>query len=298
MQHRHLKTFLAVAECLNITRAAERVHLAQSSVTEQIQTLEADLGAKLFDREKRRLSLTEAGKRFHAYARELLVLADEARASIAETTAHISGTLKIGGLETLCAAWLPQRLASFRQSHPAIAYDLKVVNSAELRQGVERGALDIGFGFGEPPVGIDLHSEVVHREDLVAIAPPAHRLRSQTMVTTGDLAMEPFLVTAQGCVYRAMFDRTFSAHRPLRPSLVGEFGSLASIRALVAEGVGCAMVPRAVVADGTHEALCLPWSEGAAAVPVYMLWHGRRTATPALASFLDAARLVGRKPLS
>ena len=79
MQLRHLRTFAAVASTLNITRAAEQVHLAQSSVTEQIQTLEADLGTALFDRARRGLQLTEAGRRLLEFAEPLLTLADDAR---------------------------------------------------------------------------------------------------------------------------------------------------------------------------------------------------------------------------
>ena len=77
MQFRHLKTFMAVASTLNVTRAVKQVHLAQSSVTEQIQMLEADLGAALFDRSRRRLQLTEAGRRLLDYAGDLLALADD-----------------------------------------------------------------------------------------------------------------------------------------------------------------------------------------------------------------------------
>ncbi len=292
MQFRQLRTFLAVVEHLNITRAAEQIHLAQSSVTEQIQALEADLGATLFDRTKRKVRLTEAGKRLRKYAHDLLALADDARASIAEVAAEASGTLMIGGLETLCAARIAPLLASFKQAHPAIDYQLKVANSTALRNDVQNGALDVAFGFGEPPATPDLQGEIIGYEDLVAIAPPAHPLGSRVSVTTDDLAMESFLVTEQGCVYRAMFERTFSAHMPLRPSVVGEFGSLAAIRSLVAHGVGCAIVPRAVVADREYDALCLPWAGDANAVPISIFWHRRRPPAQILDLFLKAARDV------
>lgn len=108
MQLRHLKTFAAVASTLNFTRAAERVHLAQSSVTEQIQALEADLGTALFDRSGRRLGLTEAGRRLLEYTSDILTLVDEMRSAVADAGAVAAGTLTIGGLETLCASQLPR----------------------------------------------------------------------------------------------------------------------------------------------------------------------------------------------
>lgn len=92
MQLRYLKTFTAVAEALNFTRAAERVHLSQLSVTEQIQALEADLGVQLFDRSRRRLTLTPAGQRLLGYAAELINLTDEAYSAVGSTSATISGS--------------------------------------------------------------------------------------------------------------------------------------------------------------------------------------------------------------
>jgi DNA-binding transcriptional LysR family regulator len=290
MHFRQLKTFLAVAETLSFTRASEQVHLAQSSVTEQIQALEADLGAALFDRTKRRLRLTEAGKRFCAHANDLLMRANEARLAVAETAGHASGQLMIGGLETLCAARMPTLLASFRQAHPTADYRLKVANSTGLRNLIQQGALDIGFGYGDPLPTTELEAEIVGHEHLVAIAPPGHRLRSRRVVGTGDLAAEAFLVTGQGCIYRAMFERAFSAHRPVRPTVVGEFGSLAAIRSLVANGVGCALLPHSAVADRTYDELRLPLADVANAVPVSMFWHRRRTPSPLLDLFLVAAR--------
>lgn len=120
MQLRHLKTFTAVANTLNFTRAAEHVHLSQSSVTEQVQALEADLGVKLFDRSRRRLTLTPAGQRLLGYAAELIDLADEAYSAVVSTFATISGNLVIGGLETLCSTWLPEMVAEFSRRYPAV----------------------------------------------------------------------------------------------------------------------------------------------------------------------------------
>src|SRR3954471_8084889 len=119
MELRHLKTFVAAATTLNFTRAAQQVHLAQSSVTEQIQTLEDDLGTPLFDRSRRKLSLTEAGRRMLEYANDLLSLANEAHNAVADASRKTAGTLRLGGLESLCATLLPPVIAAFHQAHPS-----------------------------------------------------------------------------------------------------------------------------------------------------------------------------------
>ncbi|WP_322028400.1 LysR family transcriptional regulator [Paraburkholderia sp. J76] len=293
MELRHLKTFLAVARTLNFTRAAEQVHLAQSSVTEQIQALEADLGAALLDRSRRKLALTEAGKRLQDYAGDLLSLAEEARASVAQAAGVTAGALSVGALETLCVSRLPPLLAAFRRAHPATELQLKVAGSAALRSGVKSGALDVGFMFGEPVAAAGVESEVVGREPLVVIAPPRHRLANRAAVTAADLANEAFLVTEPGCVYRQMFDAAFPASPrgvPPAPRLAGEFGSIAAIVRLVESGLGCALVPALVAADAREPLTVLAWAGDAASVPVVMSWRARRTQPVVLREFLAAAR--------
>lgn len=111
MHPRLLKTFLAVARSRNITRAADAVHLAQSSVSDQIQALEAELGAALFTRSKSGLELTPAGLALKPIAEELLRLDGEARAAVLAAAGRTSGALTIGALETIASArlapWLP-----------------------------------------------------------------------------------------------------------------------------------------------------------------------------------------------
>ncbi|WP_393012663.1 LysR family transcriptional regulator, partial [Klebsiella pneumoniae] len=98
MHPRFLKTFLAVVRTRNVTRAADELHLAQSSVSDQIQALEADLGAQLFVRTRQGLDLTPAGDALKVYAEDILALSDEARAAVASASALDGGTLTLGAL--------------------------------------------------------------------------------------------------------------------------------------------------------------------------------------------------------
>jgi DNA-binding transcriptional LysR family regulator len=290
MQLRHLKTFMAVASTLNVTRAAEQVHLAQSSVTEQIQMLEADLGAALFDRSRRRLQLTEAGRRLLDYAGDLLALANEARAAVADAADLTAGTLTIGALETLCATWLPPFLATYRAERPAVRLHLKAAGSSELRKGVRSGVMDVCFAFGAGPFEPDLHHEPLAEEDLVIITSPGHRIAGRNIIRAEDLVNEPFLVTETGCVYRQMFDNAFPAGSARRPHVAGEFGSLVAIRRLVEAGVGCALVPRLVAAEADGSLAVTPWDGDLRSVPISMLWRRQRVQPPVLRHFLDAVR--------
>lgn len=289
MQLKHLRTFATVASTLNVTRAGERLHLAQSSVTEQIQALEADLGVVLFDRSKRRLHLTEAGRRLLDHAADLLSLADEARSAVADVAGQPTGSLTVGGLETLCSSYLPPLLMTFCTAHPAVAVRMTAAGSGELRSGIRSGDIDVAFVFGEGSPVDGVERETVAWDRLTIIAPAGHRLAGRDAVAPDDLKDEPFLVTATGCVYRRMFDTAFPADGAGRPRIVGEFDSISAIRALVAAGLGCALVPALAVTPAAGLAV-LPWVGDADSVPVSMLWRRRRVQPPGLRLFLTSAR--------
>lgn len=262
---------------------------AQSSVTEQIQTLESEFGTALFDRSQRGLELTVAGRRLLHYADEILSLADEARASVADAANVECGRLAIGGLETLCTNFLPPLLTAFRQDHPGIDLQLTTARSRELSTRVENGSIDLYFTFGNAPTGSQLQYECVARERLVVLAPPDHRLSGKRTIEAADLVNETFLITEPGCVYRTIFDTVFPQASSTRPQVGGEFGSIGMIQRLVESGLGCALVPRSAV-DVNSRAVLLPWMSDADAVAVFMVWRRRRVQSPVLRLFLDTAR--------
>ncbi|NSZ19890.1 LysR family transcriptional regulator [Agrobacterium vitis] len=289
MQFRHLKTFNAVATTLNFTRAAEHVHLSQSSVTEQVQALEADLGVKLFDRSHRRLTLTPAGERLLIYAAELIKLADEVYLAVTRTPDTISGNLVIGGLETLCSTRLPELVAEFSRRYPAVEITLKTADSGGLRNGIRNGDIDVSFFFGDTLAATDVRSEPVSEEELLIIMPPNHRLAGRKSITPEDLVDEAFLVTPPGCIYRKLFDEVFAATLLGRPKRAGEFASIGLIRALVEAGLGCALVPRlALAARPAH--VVVPFLGTSRTTPITMMWRQRRVQSPATDAFLSAAR--------
>lgn len=289
MQLKHLRTFLAVASTLSFTRAGQKVHLAQSSVTEQIQALEADLGVALFERSQRKLALTDAGATLVEYAGAMLALAADARAAVLGSV-EVRGRLAVGALETLCAHWLAPILAEFQGRHPALQVDLQVAGTGALRDAVRDGSLDLSFSFSPPPPDSGLHSECVASDELVLLVPAGHALGSLASVGPRDAAHERFLVTAQGCVYRSMFDSAFSASGCQVPQVAGEYGSLGAIVNMVRAGFGCALMPRLAVAGQGAGLAALPWDGGAARIGIHMSWRPRQLPF-ALRQLLDAFRL-------
>ncbi|MEW2132625.1 LysR family transcriptional regulator [Streptomyces sp. NPDC005435] len=296
MQLRQLSTFRTVADALNVTRAAERLNYAQSSVTEQIKALEQDLGVLLFERSHRGLRLTPAGRRLVDYAERMLSLAEEARAAVTEVGSP-GGELLIGAPETLCVYRLPSLLTRFREDCPKVRVVLRPGNRADCRNGVREGALDLCFTFGAPPDLPDLESMPLSPEPVVVVGPKDHPLTRRESVTTSDLAGVDFLVTESGCSYRLMFEEALGSAPGPRPRIAAELTSIGALRTCVAAGMGCAVLPRiAVAADLARGAVGLvPWQGLQYEAPLHATWRRDGQQAPALPPFLDATRtLLGR----
>jgi DNA-binding transcriptional LysR family regulator len=284
MHPRLLKTFLAVARTGNVTRAAAEVNLAQSSVSDQIQALEAELGAGLFTRSRQGLELTPAGAALKPYAEELLALADEARGAIDAASGQTTGSLSIGALETIAAARLAGWLAGFRAAHPDIDIKLKIAGTGELLRRLGEGEIDVAFCFDRSDSGA-LDERFARRsvaaEPLALIAPPGE---NRAEVDLATLAERQFVATETGCVYRHMIDHAFAEAGLGKPALAVEAGSIDAIAGLVAQGAGLALVPRLAVAAALERGQVseMTWPGPVRTADLVMIWRRRRVQPPAL----------------
>ncbi|OHV89568.1 LysR family transcriptional regulator [Mesorhizobium sp. ORS 3428] len=290
MHPRLLKTFLAVARTRNATRAAQEVNLAQSSVSDQIQALEAELGTTLFTRSRQGLELTPAGETLKPYAEEMLSLADEARGAIDAAAGQTAGSVTIGALETIASARLGGWLADFQAVHPDIDIRLKIAGSGELLRRLGEGEIDVAFCFDRPGASEPderFARRSVAAEPLALIAPPGE---NHTDVDLAELAEKRFVATETGCVYRAMVDRAFAEAGFGGPRLAAEVGSIDAIAGLVAAGAGFGIVPRLAVAAALDrgEVAELNWPGPVRSADLVMIWRRRRVQPPALKALLAA----------
>jgi DNA-binding transcriptional LysR family regulator len=210
MDLRQLRTFRMVAATGNFTQAAMALNYAQSSVTAQIQALEADLGAPLFDRRPRRVLLTEAGKRLLGSSDRLLALADQARASVAGLASPVE-TLTLSAPDTLCTYRLPAVFREFRKRCPQVRLIFRPTAFTNHRAWVSEGLLDLAFVLEEPIKGGVLQVEALAREPLALVAPPEHPLALKAKVVTEDLAGQALLFNELGCSYRNRFEHALIA---------------------------------------------------------------------------------------
>ncbi|WP_214477596.1 LysR family transcriptional regulator, partial [Mesorhizobium sp. dw_380] len=247
MHPRLLKTFLAVARSRNVTRAAEVVHLAQSSVSDQIQTLEAELGAALFTRSKVGLELTPAGLALKPIAEDLLRLDGEARAAVLLAAGQTGGTLTIGALETIASARLAPWLPGFQAGHPDIAVRMKVTDSGTLLRLLEDGGIDVAFCFARRDGAKGAADERLARRTISAEPLVLVAAAGTAPCDLAGLAALRFVATEPGCIYRHMFDTAFAEAGMAAPRLAAEVGSIGAIARLVAAGAGLSLVPRLAV---------------------------------------------------
>lgn len=278
MELRHLRTFRVVARTLNVTRAAGELHYAQSSVTEQIQALEAELGTPLFDRTGRRLRLTAAGERLVGYADQVLSLVEEAKAAVDSERGEPEGDLVIGALETLCAHRVPELFGAYRTRWPRVRVSIREAGRGELYDAVRNSTMDVCFTFGRTPADPALASRTLGTEQLVVITPPGHPLADKEEIVPADLRGVGFLATPTGCGFREMLDAIDG------PVIEAEVGSLAALGRCVAAGMGCGLVPAIVEHPG---AIAIPLR--GATTDVTLTWRRRDEHKPSVAALLATA---------
>ncbi|WP_134617168.1 LysR family transcriptional regulator NmoR [Pseudomonas aeruginosa] len=259
-----LEIFRAVAHEASVTRAAQQLQRAQSNVTTRIRQLEEDLGVELFLRDGKRMSLTERGSEFLAYAEQLLALADEARQSM--HPAEPGGRLRLGSMESTAASRLPALLASYHKACPRVALEVSTGTSRALFDGVRARRLDCalvaaGPGWAGELDGSGLRAEPLFREELLMILPAEH----PPVHDVAEVRLRTLAGFARGCTYRQLAEDSLGT-----PLTVQEVGSYHAILACVAAGACVGVLPRSVLQLlGTPPLRSLPLAE----VDTWLVWR-------------------------
>ena len=284
MELQQLRYVIAVAETNSFTRAAERCLVVQSALSHQIARLERELGARLFERTSRRVSLTPAGAAFLPAARQCLDAAERAAAEVAAAVGEVRGRLAVGLIPTVTAVDIPTALRDFHERYPQVQISLRVGASDDLTEKVRSGCLDVAF-LGLPvsatPQGVAVHE--LARDQLVAVSAPDHPLASEETVSLRRLAAEPFVDLPAGTAGRLQSDEAFEAAGLVR-DVAYEVTTADYTARLVAPGLAIALLPAAWA----------PTLSGVTVIPVVdapqrvecVIW-GRQTRTPAATAFLE-----------
>ena len=188
MELRHLRYFVAVAENLNFTKAAAKLHLAQPSLTRQIHNLEDEIGVRLLNRSKSQVALTEEGRSFLVDARRVLALATESVQAVQRLSRGETGQLNIAYSSNFNFELLPETLGDFRLSFPHVSLNLFDMTPAEQFRALEARKIDLGFvGLRPPESTRGLLWESIARHRTVVVLPVKHPLSNKRRVNLGAL---------------------------------------------------------------------------------------------------------------
>lgn len=246
MDERRLRYFLAVVEDGGVTRAANRLRIAQPSLSQALRALEAELGAELFDRVGRGVRLTAAGRQLVGPAREVLRAMDEARDAVAGVSELRAGTLELAALPTLAVDPMAVLIGRFRERYPGVTVELHEAETVdELLEMLRDRASDLGAahlplrreGFRSHPLG---------EQELLFILPPGST--ADLPLRAGELADTPLIVSPPGTSTRILLDQALSAVGA-RPRIAVETAAREAIVTLVLSGAGAALLPAALARD-------------------------------------------------
>lgn len=245
---RQLRYFVAVSEELSFTRAAERMHISQPPLSQQIKALEQNRGVRLLERTRRSVALTEPGRRFLTHARQILAKADEARSDLSAAAAGYSGHLRVA--YTVSVSFhpaMPQILLRYGQAAPKVQLQLSEMVTEQQFAALLEGRIDAGFVRADPLLirqTQGLHLSVIDREPLLLALPSGHALASRSGLNTKDLSELPF-VSQPRAFAASLHDRLVLLARQagFEPQIVQQTQQVNGLLALVAAGLGFALVP-------------------------------------------------------
>ena len=250
MELRQLEYFVAVAEECHFTRAARRMHVAQSGLSASIRALEVELGAPLFVRSTRQVELTQAGRALLVEARRVLGTIDAARDAVAAVQGLLRGTLAVGSIQCLHAVHLPAVLARFHELHPGVELRLRQAGSGELVDLVRAGRLDLAFVTSGRAVE-DLKVSTLSSEPLVLACAPELPFAERESVRLAELTGQPFVDFNRDWGTRDDVDRALATAGVDRKVAV-EVNDVHSLLDFVGFGLGVALVPASFAGKSTR----------------------------------------------
>ena len=291
MELRHLRYFVAVAEELHFGRAAERLHMTQQPLSQQIRQLETELGVLLFHRTKRRVQLTEPGLAFLGEARQILLKADRAVEMVRQVAQGESGRLKVGFSGFATYSILPKVLRIFHMRFPHVELELEEMTTSSQVQALQDHQIHLGLMI--PPVpDATLTLELILQEPFVVILPETHSLATQPELALRALANESFILVSRH-LEPGYYDQCISLFQQagFSPKVIQKASQKQTILGLVSAGMGVSLAPasiRNIRRTGVvYSTLNAPMSE----VELAAVWR-QDEPSPILQTFLEVIREI------
>ncbi|CAM4306134.1 LysR substrate-binding domain-containing protein [Bordetella muralis] len=262
MNLRHLRFFIVLAEELNFTRAAARLHVAQPALSQQIKALEDRMGTLLFERAARPLRLTDAGAYFFAQAREILDQYAQAESGVRDIGRGYAGWLGIGFTRSAIYSVLPPALHAYNKQHPSVELKLFEMLTEEHERALREHRIHIAIGRQAQPL-TDCITRVLLRERLMVVLPLGHRYRHRKRIRLDTLSDDAFILYPNhpGAAFPTLIKK-LCADAGFQPNIAHQTFEIQTAIALVAAGLGVTLVGESVVKNGRQDVKYLPLEGG------------------------------------
>jgi LysR family transcriptional regulator, low CO2-responsive transcriptional regulator len=288
MDFDQLETFLEVARLLNFSRAAERRFRTQPAISSQIRALEEEVGGKLLDRSGGKVSVTAAGKLFQKFAEEILESRRAMLTSIAETERIPRGEIVVGANEGTCLHILPEVFAEFKKQYPDVNIGINRADYATIMECVIDNSVD--FGVVSLPVNDNrLTVVLIHRDELIIIAPPQHPLAQLKAATIEQAAKFPLVVPKAGHTRDALENLFYE--KKLKPRYTMELDSSELLKRFVAADAGIGFIASSnCLEDVRANALvAIPISNATIRRDIALVFRKDKALSRAALAFIDIA---------
>ena len=281
-----LKIFTALARILNMTRAAEELHMTPSSLSIQIKQLSEHVGAPLHEQIGKRLFLTDAGRLVDAASRDVFERLDRLAMDLAKAQGLERGSLKLS-IITTAKYFVPRLLGNFCKQHPCIEVAMEMDNRDRVLERLKQNLDDL-YIMGQAPENLDVTALPFMENPLVVLAPANHPLASERDIDPARLAGEPFILREPGSGTRLATERFFEKHG-VRLTVRMTFGSDEAVKQTVAGGLGLAVLSRYTLAlDAASNAFAVLDVRG---FPLVRQWYAvypvGKQISPITRAFLD-----------
>jgi LysR family transcriptional regulator, cyn operon transcriptional activator len=289
MELRHLRYFVALCETLSFTRAAQRVHVTQSTLSHQIRQLEDEIGRPLLERIGKRVLLTEAGETFLGYAAKALREVDQGLGDLRRATDELSGELRIGTTGTFNVSFVPECLAAFMQKHPTVKVTVDELAADEITHKILDGTLDLGIGY-QPPEPAHLWFEPLYTEEMMLVVGLAHPLAPRKRVRMVELHRQRLVLLPPSFATRTLLDECFRTCGA-EPVLAAEMNTIAPMIALVARTLLATILAQQAVPP-RGDIRVIPLESPTPVRTPGSLWKRGARQTPAVRSFANGIRKI------
>ncbi|MBD2777498.1 LysR substrate-binding domain-containing protein [Iningainema tapete] len=251
MTFEQLRIFLAVAEFLHFTRAAEALYITQPAVSAAIQSLEVEYGIKLFHRIGRHIEITDAGKLLQAEAQKIVEQVTLTEQGLRELNDLQRGELKLGSSLTIGNYWLPEKISKFKRQYPGIIFNCTLGNAEEICQGTAAGLFDFGFVTGEVKLSLksQIEQEVLGSERLQIVVGKSHPWYERTEICPEEILTTSWVMREAGSGVQQMFEHALQNWEIdlTKLDVVLVFNSSEMVKAVVEGGIGAAAIPELMV---------------------------------------------------